>query len=469
MPIDVNLIRAEKGGDPDAVRRSEKSRGREATVDKAIAADSEWRKAQFALEQQRMAAGKIQKRISDKKKATKGQDPCTAELAEKAEAEKQIAAFEAKAEEMASLRDAVVHKIGNIVDEAAPNFKEETHNPIRRTWGTPRMISPDGKTKGRLHHYQVMQMLGMYDAERGAKVCGHRGYFLRGAGVMLNMALMNYGIAFLQKKGYIPMQPPFFMMRNVMAETAELGDFHEQLYKVSELTEEQKEKYKQECAENKVPYDPHRGEHYLIATSEQPISAFHRKETLEPANLPIRYAGMSSCFRKEAGSHGRDVWGLFRIHQFEKIEQFCYCKPEESKAMHDEMVGVAEEFYQSLEIPYRVVEIVTGALNDAAARKYDLEAWFPGYEEFKELVSCSNCTDYQARALQIKCGTRKQGDDAIKYCHMLNGTLCATERAMCCIVENYQTDSGLRIPRVLQPFMGGTEFLPYIHPVPEKK
>merc|ERR1711964_860059 len=230
-----------------------------------------------------------------------------------------------------------------------------------------------------------------------------------------------------------------------------------------------KAEYKKKCEEDKVSYDPSRGEGYLIATSEQPISAYHRKETLDPASLPLKYAGISSCFRKEAGSHGRDVWGLFRIHQFEKVEQFVYCSPETSDAMHETMLELAEQFYQSLDVPYRVVKIVSGALNDAAVKKYDLEAWFPGYEEFKELVSCSNCTDYQARALEVKNGQRKQGDAEIKFVHMLNGTLCATERAMCCLVENYQTEDGLRIPRVLQPYMGGVEFVPYMTKTVPKK
>jgi len=182
----------------------------------------------------------------------------------------------------------------------------------------------------------------------------------------------------------------------------------------------------------------------LIATSEQPISALHREEWLDAKELPYRYAGYSSCFRKEAGAHGKDTWGIFRVHQFEKIEQFIICKREDSWNFHDEMIKTAEEFYQSLELPYRVINIVSGALNDAAAKKYDLEAWFPGYETYRELVSCSNCTDFQSRALDISYGTKKQGDDkgnqgddkGKHFVHMLNATLCATERTMCCILEN---------------------------------
>jgi seryl-tRNA synthetase len=197
---------------------------------------------------------------------------------------------------------------------------------------------------------------------------------------------------------------------------------------------------------------------YLIATSEQPISALHRNEWLEQTDLPLRYAGSSSCFRKEAGAHGKDVWGIFRVHQFEKIEQFCITTPEKSWEMHEEMIKIAENFYQNLELPYRVVNIVSGELNDAAAKKYDLEAWFPGYDAWRELVSCSNCTDFQSRGLEVRL---QMNNKEKVYVHMLNATLCATERTMCCILENYQTPEGVRVPTVLQPFMGGKDFLPY--------
>jgi seryl-tRNA synthetase len=208
---------------------------------------------------------------------------------------------------------------------------------------------------------------------------------------------------------------------------------------------------------------------YLIATSEQPISAMHSKEWLEVKELPIKYGGFSTCFRKEAGASGKEMWGIFRVHQFEKIEQFCITTPEESWNMHEEMIKTAESFYQGLELPYRVINIVSGALNDAAAKKYDLEAWFPGYNNFRELVSCSNCTDYQSRSLDIRLRTNKE--DKKDYVHMLNATLCATERTLCCILENYQTPTGVRVPKVLQQYVG-VDFIPYIEellPGAEKK
>lgn len=185
-------------------------------------------------------------------------------------------------------------------------------------------------------------------------------------------------------------------------------------------------------------------------------------EWLEPKQLPKRYAGYSTCFRKEAGSHGRDVWGIFRIHQFEKVEQFIYCDPEKSWAELERMISNSEEFYKGLELPYQVINIVSGELNDAAAKKYDLEAWFPGYKAFRELVSCSNCTDYQARGLEVRFrSAATKNNEEKQYVHMLNGTMCATQRTMCCILENNQTPEGVKVPKALQPYMGGIDFIPY--------
>lgn len=210
----------------------------------------------------------------------------------------------------------------------------------------------------------------------GSKIAGHRGYFLTNDGIDLNQALITYGLHFLRKRGYRNIQPPFMMNKDMMAKTAQLDQFDEELYKVIADDDEK----------------------YLIATSEQPISAYHSGEWFESpeTQLPLRYAGYSTCFRKEAGSAGRDMWGIFRVHQFEKVEQFCITSPDKSWEALDQMIGFSEEFYQSLGIPYRVVAIVSGALNLAAAQKYDLEAWFPFQGAYKELVSCSNCTDYRA-------------------------------------------------------------------------
>jgi len=350
-----------------------------------------------------------------------------------------IEATEKKQSELDHLRNQKLNLIGNLVYQDVPISKDEADNGIFSTFGEIPDIKVDGKSLGHLHHHEIMQCLDMVEFERGQKIAGHRGYFLKGVGVLLNQALINYGVSFLSGQEYTPLQPPFFMKQSIMQETCQLSDFEENLYKVHGQSVDE-------------PM-------YLVATSEQPISALHRHEWIEPSDLPIRYAGVSSCFRKEAGAHGKDVWGIFRVHQFEKVEQFCITTPEKSWEMHLEMIKIAEEFYRNLGLHYRVVNIVSGELNDAAAKKYDLEAWFPGYGDFRELVSSSNCTDYQSRGLEVRLALKNTKDKV--YCHMLNATLCATERTMCCILENYQTDEGVKVPTVLQPFMGGKEFLPY--------
>ena len=258
----------------------------------------------------------------------------------------------------------------------------EDDNLVTKTWHPD---GPNGQFEKKDHflsHHEVMYRLDLFDTERGAKISGHRGFFLTGDGVDLNQALINYGLDFLRKKEYKKIMTPFMMRKEHMAKTAQLDQFDEELYQAR-------------------GYDD---DSFLIASTEQPISYFHSNEWFDrPAEqLPIKYAGYSTCFRKEAGSHGKDTWGIFRVHQFEKVEQFCITDPASSWDMLDHMLANSEEFYQSLQIPYRVVAIVSSALNNAAAMKYDLEAWFPFQGEHKELVSCSNCTDYQSRLLEVR-------------------------------------------------------------------
>lgn len=300
--------------------------------------------------------------------------------------------------------------------------------------------------RANLHHHQLLEMIDGFESMRGVNIAGHRAYFLKGVGVLFNQALINYGLSFLRRRTYTPLQPPYFMKKEAMAKTAQLEQFDEELYKVQG--------------------EANSGEMYLIATSEQPISAMHRNEWLQPSELPKKYAGISTCFRKEAGAHGKDAWGIFRVHQFEKVEQFVLCDPEESWEILEQMVQTSEDFIRSLEIPYRVVSIASGALNNAAAKKNDIEAWFPTLGVYRELVSCSNCTDYQSRAMETRFGLKK-ANEAKKYVHMLNGTLCATERTICCILENYQTETGIIVPKVLRPYMDDMEFIPFVKAKPE--
>lgn len=322
-------------------------------------------------------------------------------------------------------RNSALREVGNWLHDSVPVSNNEDENKVERTWG-------DCETKGKYSHVDLIAMIDGMNAEKGAVVSGARGYFLIGPAVFLEHALIQHSLHSLFEKGYTPLYTPFFMRKEIMQEVAQLAQFDEELYKVggkgSEKTEDGDEKY-------------------LIATSEQPIAAYHRDEWLAESSLPIKYAGISTCFRQEAGSHGRDTRGIFRVHQFEKVEQFVLTSPHDNKSweMMDEMIDNAEKFCQSLGIPYRVVNIVSGALNHAASKKLDLEAWFAGSGAFRELVSCSNCLDYQARRLLVRFGLCKKMNANVEFVHMLNATLCAATRVICAVLETHQTETGIKV------------------------
>jgi seryl-tRNA synthetase len=431
--LDILLFREERGNDPERIRESQRRRFASVElVDEVIKLDKEWRQRQYEADNIRKEVNKVQDAIKKKKMAKED----TAELLkEKSRLEEEKAAKEKETADCKTAMEASLRLVGNLVHDSVPIDNNEDNNLVVRTWGTPR------DEAGLLNHVDLVNRLGIVELEAGTDVAGGRGYFLKQYGVMLNQALINFGLAFLIKRGYTLLQTPFFMRQEVMAECAQLAQFDEELYKVTGEGDDK----------------------YLIATAEQPLCALHRGSWMDPKTLPIKYAGYSTCFRKEAGSHGRDTLGIFRVHQFEKVEQFCLTSPndEESWEVHEEMMKNSEEFYQQLGLPYRVVSIVSGALNDSAAKKYDLEAWFPASKTYRELVSCSNCTDFQSRNLEIRYGQKKMNDTVKNYCHLLNSTLTATERTLCCILENYQTPDGVRVPEVLQPFMLNTEFLPF--------
>lgn len=446
MTLDVHMFIKEKGGDPDAIRESEKKRYHSVeVVDEVIALYEEWVKQYFQLGEINKKINAVQKGITAKKKAKENADEF---MGQKLELDNQKKEQQKTVDDTEKAMKLKAASVGNLIYKDVPISDNEDNNAIIRKWAPQDHpgLEPNSIPEC-LPHHEILLKLGAMDLERGANVAGHRGYYLTGPGVRLNQALINYGLDFLEKREFGLVQPPFFMNRDVMGKTAQLEEFDEALYKVSGDEVDK----------------------YLIATSEQPISAYHMGEWFEsPAkDLPLRYGGYSTCFRKEAGSSGKDVWGIFRVHQFEKVEQFCITQPDKSWEMFEEMVANSEAFYQSLGLPYRLVAIVSGALNLAAAKKYDLEAWFPFQAAYKELVSTSNCTDYQSRKLEVRCGLKKASDTKKVYVHMLNGTLCATERALCCVVENYQTPEGLRIPEVLQPYMGGKDFLPFTKELPK--
>ncbi|XP_034001204.1 serine--tRNA ligase, cytoplasmic isoform X2 [Trematomus bernacchii] len=475
MVLDLDQFRTDKGGDPEAIREIQRKRFKDVTlVDKLVAADTEWRKCRFTADHLNKAKNLCSKSIGErmKKKEPVGDDDSLPEEAQNVEsltAEtlspltvtqiKKVRLLVDEAVEKADVqrikleaeRFDYLREIGNLLHPTVPiSNDEDADNKVERTWG-------DSSVQKKYSHVDLVVMIDGFDGERGAVVAGSRGYFLKGPLVFLEQALINYGLRLLYSKNYTPLYTPFFMRKEVMQEVAQLSQFDDELYKVVGKGSEKSD-------------DSSVDEKYLIATSEQPIAAFLRDEWLKPEDLPIRYAGFSTCFRQEVGSHGRDTRGIFRVHQFEKIEQFVYSSPHDNKSweMFDEMIGTAEEFYQTLGIPYRIVNIVSGALNHAASKKLDLEAWFPGSGAFRELVSCSNCLDYQARRLRIRYGQTKKMMDKAEYVHMLNATMCATTRVMCAILENYQTEEGIVIPEKLQPFMppGMTEIIKFVKPAP---
>lgn len=456
--LDINLFREDRGGNPNRVRESQRRRFKDVDlVDKVLEWDKKWRNVRYQLDciakkRNELNAEMKEIKIKGRKPETNIDPDGTKEAAIKEEKAK-LAEEETKQKETMTVvekeRDSVLKMIGNVIHETVPVEKDEEHNRVERVWpdSGERLKAPG---KG-LTHVDLLHMIDGVEYARGVSTAGSRGYFLKGPGVMLNMALMQYALRFLGARGFVAMQPPYFMEKEQMAKCAQLDDFDEQLYKVSGD-----------------------GEKYLIATSEQPMCVYHVGEWVDERELPRKYAGISTNFRKEAGSHGRDQLGIFRVHQFDKIEQFCVTSPDDnlSYEMLEEMITNAEKFYQELGLSYQVISIVSGAMNDAAAKKYDLEAWFPGASdgkgEYRELVSASNCTDFQSRKLETRCGSKKMGDTNKRYVHMLNSTLCATTRVICCILETFQTDTGITVPEVLRPYVG-MDFIPFVRDAPKLK
>ena len=416
--LDIKLFRE----NPDLIIESEKKRFRDTTnVENVIKYDNLWREGETKLNELRQKKNKLSKSFKQAKK-----DGTIDEvIAESKAVAAEIKEITAKNEEYKQLREDYRYKVGNIIDEDVPISDTEDDNEIIRTVGD----IPEFDFKP-LNHVDLINKIDGADLETAAEISGARFYYLKRDILHLNLALIQFALDKLESKGYIPLQTPFFVKSEVAAETSELGEFEETLYKL----------------ENE--------DLYLIATAEQTLAALHRNEIISPDDLPIKYCALSTCFRKEAGSHGKDTLGIFRVHQFEKIEQYIYCSPEDSKRMHKELLETTEEIYKDLKLPYHIVAIVSSALNDNASIKYDLEAWFPGSETYRELVSCTNCKDYQARKTKTRVGRAGSGDAQVL--HTLNSTAIATERTMCCILENYQDENGnVKIPEVLVPYMGG--------------
>jgi seryl-tRNA synthetase len=472
MVLDLDLFRSDKGNDPNYVRENQKKRFKDVNlVETVIAQDTEWRALRFKVDTCNKLKNVCSKEIGEKMKKKedqggdepvpeniannlekiKGEDlrPLTVNQIKKVRVliDEAIVKNEKLMQEAEVKRNYALREVGNHLHESVPVDDDEDNNKVERTWG-------DCEKKGKYSHVDLIHMIDGMNGDRGAVVSGGRGYFLTGPAVFLEHALIQHALHMLHEKNYTPLYTPFFMRKEVMQEVAQLSQFDEELYKVVGKGSEKEDV----------------DEKYLIATSEQPIAAYHRDEWISESALPIKYAGISTCFRQEVGSHGRDTRGIFRVHQFEKVEQFVLTSPHDNKSweMMDEMIGNAENFCQSLGIPYRVVNIVSGALNHAASKKLDLEAWFGGSGAFRELVSCSNCLDYQARRLLVRYGQTKKMNTSTEFVHMLNATMCATTRVICAILETHQTETGVKVPEVLQKYMPEKYKIeiPFVKPAP---
>ncbi|MFX1504419.1 MAG: serine--tRNA ligase [Promethearchaeota archaeon] len=369
--LDIELFRSDLG----KIIESEKKRFKDpSNAEKVLEFDEKWRVTLQELQDLRKKRNEISVKVGELRKIGASE-----EIEKVIEKSKEI---KAKIDELEKIklvhldqREKYRYLVGNILHESVPIGETEEENEILRIVGNlPKFgFKP-------LSHVELISKIDGVDTKKASEIAGSRFYYLKGDLVLLNLALMKYAIEKLIHKNYIPMWPPFFTNYEVMKAAAELADFEEQLYKIQDE------------------------DLYMIATSEQPLAAYHYNEIIEPERLPLKYAGISSCFRREAGSHGKDTLGIFRVHRFEKVEQFIFSNPLESWKYFEELIANAEEIYKELKLPFRIVNIASGELNDNAAKKYDLEVWFPASETYRELVSCSNCLDYQARKLKIRMG-----------------------------------------------------------------
>ena len=415
--LDPKLIKEK----PEIIRDMLKSRAVEFDLDGLIESDQKRREFIIKTDELRKKKNQIGVAISEKKKS--GEDASSI-LTEMKNISNELTKLELEQEEIEEKYLKLASTIPNLVDKSVPIGVDESANKEIKKWGDiPKF---DFKIKD---HIDISEDLNLVDLERAAKVAGARFYYLKNDLVRLNQALIHFGLDFLAEKGYSLVQPPYMINRESMEGAVIAEDFEEVIYKVQEE------------------------DLYMIGTSEHAMAAMHSKEIIEGKNIPMKYAGISPCFRKEAGAHGRDQKGIFRVHQFDKIEQFIFSKPEDSWKEHEKMLQIAEEFYQKLEIPYRVMLLSTGDIGKISAKTYDIEAWMAGQNAYREIVSCSNCLEYQARRLKIRF--RDKTNEDTQYVHTLNSTLIATTRVLVAIMENFQTKDGhIRIPQVLQSYMG---------------
>jgi len=415
--LDPKLIKEK----PQIIRDMLKARSVDFDLDTLVEYDQKRREFIIKTDELRKKKNQVAIEISQKKKT--GEDTSLI-LSKMKNISSELTKLELEQKYVENAYSKLAFTIPNIIHESVPVGTDEGANKEIKKWGDIPVF--DFKIND---HIDISENLDLVDLERAAKVAGARFYYLKNDLVRLNQSLISFGLDFLSKKEYSLVQPPYMINRESMEGAVIADDFEEVIYKIEDE------------------------DLYMIGTSEHAMAAMKAKEIIEGKELPLRYAGISPCFRKEAGAHGRDQKGIFRVHQFDKIEQFVFSRPEDSWKEHERMLAITEEFYQSLEIPYRVMLLSTGDMGKISAKTYDIEAWMAGQNAYREVVSCSNCLDYQARRLKIRF--RDKTNEDTQYLHTLNSTLIATTRIMVAIMENFQTKDGhIRIPSVLQKYMG---------------
>jgi seryl-tRNA synthetase len=424
LMLDIKLIRE----NPELVKANLSKRGNPEVLqmlDELIALDREWRINLTKLNEYRHERKLVTIEIAKLKKARQEADR---EVAKAQDVDQKITLLEKQVTLQEEKTRGYLMRLPNLLDASVPLGKDSNDNVQVKTWGTiPQFTFPIK------NHIDLALELDQIDMERAGKVSGARFFYLKNEVAMLDMALMCFAIEELSKKGYTPIVPPYMMKREAYEGVTSLGDFGDVLYKID-------------------------GEDlYMIATSEHPMAAMLMNETLKEAEMPVKLAGISTCFRKEAGAHGKDTRGIFRTHQFNKIEQFIFCKPEDSPKLHEELLQNAEEILQKIGLPYQVVNVCTGDIGTVAAKKYDIEAWMPAQNGYREVVSCSNCTDYQGRRLGVRY-REKEGAAPKGFVHTLNSTAIATGRTIVALLENNQNADGtINIPEPLRKYMGNRE------------
>tara|TARA_B110000116_G_scaffold267944_1_gene281146 strand:- start:842 stop:2104 length:1263 start_codon:yes stop_codon:yes gene_type:complete len=415
--LDPKIIRDE----PEKIKKMLKDRAVDFDFDKMLELGKKRRSLMQETDELRQKRNKMSITIGQAKKSN---EDASSLLTDMGKISKDLDKLEQLQKTVESDYTNLAFSIPNMIHKSVPIGSDESANVEVRKWGeTPKF---DFDVKG---HEEIAEKLNILDIQRASKIAGARFYYLKGDLVKLANAITSFAFEFLSEKGYKLIQPPYMINRKSMEGAVIAEDFEDVIYKIQD------------------------DDLYLIGTSEHAIASMYSDEILEGKSLPDRFGSISPCFRKEAGAHGKDQKGIFRVHQFEKFEQFVFSKPEDSDMEQDKMIGNSEEFYQKLEIPHRVVLLSSGDMGKVAAKTFDIEAWMPGQNAYREICSVSNCNDFQARRLKIRF--RDKTNEETQYVHTLNGTLVAIERTMVAIIENFQTNDGhIKIPKVLQKYFG---------------